>query len=120
MAFLAMHFATHGALIVLVALLAHLWKARRQGSAYVPSAAGNNPGVVLLAVAVPAQWVLLPLSLQALLLLCFIAGAWLLLVGDVLLATPRVRVATKLCNAGTALTLAGCGLLASGLIRAFL
>jgi hypothetical protein len=134
MAHIAMHFALHGAIVLLAGLIGGLCfvRAIRRGQTEVAwrvvYAGGCGAGVMLLALAVPAQWVVMPPVLQGLMLVALVLGTYLLVIGMYVAALRDARgspgggmahrVVTQLYAAGTITSLAGCALLVFGLLRA--
>lgn len=135
MAHLSMHFALHGAIVLLAGLVGGLFFARairlaRGEVAWrVVHAGGCAAGVMLLALAVPTQWVVMSPILQGLMALGFVLGTYLLVLGMFIAAIRSARgipaggsrvnrLVATLYATGTIATLTGSALLVLGLLCA--
>lgn len=132
---LSLLLALHGSIILLSGLIGGLFFARaiKQSSGEVAwrvvHAGGCAGGTMLLAIAVPVQWVSLSLTLTLVLAWSFVLGTYLLVAGMFVAAIWRVRgipgggsalnrLVSGLYGAGTLLTILGGGLLVLGLLAA--
>jgi hypothetical protein len=128
--------AMHGSIILLSGLAGGLFFARaiQRGSGEVAwrvvHAGGCAGGTMLLAIAMPVQWVSLSRALVHLLTWSLVLGAYLLVAGMFVAAVwnargipgggrPVNRLVNALYAAGTVSSLAGCALLVLGLIRTY-
>lgn len=126
--------ALHGSIILLSGLVGGLFFARaiKRSSGEVAwrvvHAGGCAAGTMLLAIAVPVQWVSLSPALELGLVWSLLLGTYLLVVGMFIAAIWRARgipgggsrlnrLVSGLYGAGTVLALLGCGLLVLGLFR---
>jgi cobalamin synthase len=133
---LSLLFALHGAIILFAGLVGGLFFARaikrRTGEVAwrVVHAGGCAGGALLLAIAVPLQWVSLSSILTLALAWGFLLGTYLLVSGMFVAAiwntrgisgggTPLNRLVNGLYGAGAALSLAASALLIVGLLRAY-
>lgn len=131
---LALQFALHGSIALLSGLIGGLFFARairtRRGELAwrVVHAGGCSAGAMLLAIAVPSQWVTLSHGLAIALGLGLIVGSYMLCTGMYVAAiwdvrgipgggSPLNRLVSGLYGVGTVLTLAGAALLTFGLAR---
>jgi hypothetical protein len=134
---LALQFALHGSIALLSGFIGGLFFARairqRRGEVAwrVVHAGGCSAGAMLLAIAVPSQWVTLGDSLKIIMAIGFIAGTYLFCAGMFIAAiwgtrgipgggTPLNRAVSRLYAAGTVTTLIGGFVLALGLLRSAL
>lgn len=130
---LSLQFALHGAIALFSGFLGGIFFARaiklgRSEVAWrVVHAGGCSAGAMLLAIAVPVQWVNLPLPLRITLGVGFIGGTYLLCLGMYVAAiwgargipgggSPLNKLVSGLYAAGTAFSFLGCGLLIAGLL----
>ena len=128
--------ALHGSIILLSGLVGGLFFARaiakRSGEVAwrVVHAGGCAGGTMLLAIAIPVQWVVLSESLVLGMIWSFLLGTYLLVTGMFVAAiwntrgipgggSPLNRLVNGLYALGTVLTLAGCVVLVVGLFRAY-
>jgi hypothetical protein len=135
MAHLSMHFALHGAVVLLSGFIGGLFFARaikrQQGEVAwrVVHAGGCSAGAMLMALAVPAQWVVMVPWLQGLMAAGLLLGTYLLVLGMFVAAIWNARgipgggrlvnrVVSALYAAGTVLSLLGGALLVFGLATA--
>ncbi|HEX2598565.1 MAG TPA: hypothetical protein VHL05_07320 [Terriglobales bacterium] len=131
---LALQFALHGSIALLLGLIGGLFFARaiktRHGEVAwrVVHAGGCAAGAMLLAIAMPSQWVTLSRTLAIAMGIGFIVGSYLLCAGMYVAAIWDVRgipgggsrlnrVVSALYAAGTILALFGSVLLTLGLLR---
>jgi len=131
---LALQFALHGSIALLLGLIGGLFFARaiktRHGEVAwrVVHAGGCSAGAMLLAIAMPSQWVTLSRTLAIAMGAGFIKGSYLLCAGMYVAAIWDVRgipgggsllnrVVSALYAAGTILALFGSVLLTLGLLR---
>ncbi len=131
----ALQFALHGSIALLSGLIGGLFFARaiRQGRGEVAwrvvHAGACSAGAMLLAIAVPSQWVVLADSLRIAMAAGLIAGCYLLCLGMYIAAiwgrrgipgggAPLNRAVSGLYAVGTVATLAGSVLLTIGLLNA--
>jgi hypothetical protein len=131
---LALQFAIHGSVALMSGLIGGIFFARaikqRRGEVAwrVVHAGGCSAGAMLLAIAVPAQWVALGDASRLSMGLGLIVGSYVLCVGMYISAiwgtrgipgggSPLNRLVSGLYVAGTVMTLIGCGLLVLGLLR---
>ena len=132
---LSLQFALHGSIALFLGLLGGIFFARairtsRGEVAWrVVHSGACVAGAMLLAIAVPAQWVDLPDSLRVALGVGFIGGAYLLCAGMFIAAIWNTRgipgggsglnrLVSGLYATGTALSFVGSGLLIAGLLAA--
>jgi hypothetical protein len=130
---LSLQFALHGALALLFGLVGGIFffRAIKLGRGEVAwrvvHAGACSAGAMLLAIAVPVQWIDLPNPFRVALGIGFIGGTYLLCLGMYIAAIWGVRgipgnrgrldrVVSGLYAAGTGLSLAGSGLLIAGLL----
>lgn len=128
--------ALNGSIILLSGLVGGLFFARaiKHSSGEVAwrvvHAGGCAGGTMLLAIAVPAQWVSLRPALELALVWSLLLGTYLLVIGMFVAAIWRARgipgggsglnrLVSGLYGTGTVLALLGCGLLVFGLFRAY-
>jgi hypothetical protein len=134
---LALQFALHGSIALMAGLVGGLFfaraiKSRRGEVAWrVVHAGGCSAGAMLLAIAVPSQWVTLGDAMAIAMGLGLIVGSYLLCLGMYVAAiwdargvpgggSPLNRLVAGLYGVGTIMTLIGCGLLVVGLLRSAL
>lgn len=134
---LQLQFALHGSIVLLYGLVGGLFFARaiRLGRGEVAwrvvHAGGCSAGAMLLAIAVPSQWVTLGPALQNIMAMGLIAGIYLFCVGMVIAAvwhtrgvpgggSPLNRLISRIYAAGAAATLTGSVVLTLGLLRSAL
>jgi hypothetical protein len=134
-AYISLHLALHGSIVLLSGLVGGLFFARaikqQKGEVAwrVVHAGGCSAGVMLLALAVPAQWVVMPDILAGLMVAGFVLGTYLLVLGMFVAAiwgtrgipghgSRMNRLVSGLYAAGAVATLATCALLVFGLLRA--
>jgi len=127
--------ALHGSIILLSGLVGGLFFARaikqRSGEVAwrVVHAGGCAGGAMLLAIAVPVQWVSLPDALRQVLVWSFLLGTYLLVLGMFVAAiwntrgipgggSPLNRLVSGLYGGGTIFSLVGGALLVLGLLKA--
>jgi hypothetical protein len=130
----SLQFALHGSVLLLAGLFGGLFFARaiKAGKGEVAWRVVHSgacaAGVMLLAIAVPAQWVSLAPALKQGMAIGIIAGAYLLCTGMYVAAIANTRgipgggtrvnrLVALLYGAGTALSFGGCTLLFYGLLR---
>jgi hypothetical protein len=133
MTLLALQFALHGSIALMSGLIGGLFFARaikrRRGEVAwrVVHAGGCSAGAMLLAIAVPSQWVTLGDLLKITMGLGLIVGSYVLCLGMYIAAvcdtrgipgggSPLNRLVSRLYGAGTVMTIIGCGLLVLGLL----
>jgi hypothetical protein len=131
---LALQLALHGSIALLAGLIGGLFFARairlRRGEVAwrVVHAGGCSAGVMLLAIAVPSQWITLGRTPSITMGVGLIGGSYLLCLGMYIAAiwdvrgipgggAPLNRLVAGLYGAGTVMTLVGCALLVLGLLR---
>ncbi len=134
---LALQFALHGSVVLLSGLIGGLFFAgaimRRRGEVAwrVVHAGGCSAGVMLLAIAVPSQWVVLGSTIKVAMAIGLIGGSYVLCVGMYIAAiwdargipgggTSLNRLVSRLYAIGTVMTLIGGVLLTIGLLRSAL
>jgi hypothetical protein len=134
---LALQFALHGSIALLSGLIGGLFFARaiktRRGEVAwrVVHAGGCSAGAMLLAIAVPSQWVTLSHVLAIAMGSGLVVGSYILCAGMYVAAiwdvrgipgggSPLNRLVSSLYAVGTVLTLAGGALLTFGLLRSAL
>lgn len=134
---LALQFALHGSIALMSGLVGGLCFARaiklRRGEVAwrVVHAGGCAAGAMLLAIAVPSQWVTLGDALKITMGVGLIVGSYVLCLGMYVAAiwdtraipgggSPLNRQVSGLYGAGTFMTVIGCGLLVFGLPRSAL
>jgi hypothetical protein len=132
----ALLLALHGSIVLLSGLVGGLFFARaiKRSSGEVAwrvvHAGGCAAGVMLLAIAMPIQWVSLPPVLELGLIWCLLLGTYLLVLGMFVGAIWRRRgipgggsglnrLVSGLYEAGTVLSLLGSALLVLGLFRTY-
>lgn len=125
--------ALHGSFILLAGLVGGLFFARaiKRSSGEVAwrvvHSGGCAAGVMLLAIAVPVQWVSLPAGMFPVMIWSVVSGTYLLVLGMFIAAIWRTRgipgggshlnrLVSSLYGGGTIVTLLGCGLLGFGLL----
>jgi hypothetical protein len=130
---LALQLALHGSILLMAGLIGGLFFARairlKRGEVAwrVVHAGGVAVGAMLLALAVPSQWMTLGSSARLGLGIGFIGGSYLLCLGMFIAAIfdtrgipgagpPLNRLVAGLYGLGTVMTLAGCALLIIGLL----
>ena len=133
----SLHFAAHGAIVLLSGLTGGIFFARaiKRSANEVPwrvvHSGGCSAGAMLLAIAYPIQLVVLESALVVLLSSALILGTYLLVFGMYIAAIWSARgipggggtlnrIVARLYFVGTALSLLGAALLVVGLLRAFL
>lgn len=131
---LALQFALHGSIALVSGLIGGLFFARaiklRRGEVAwrVVHAGGCSAGVMLLAIAVPSQWVALGGAFKVAMGIGLIAGCYVLCLGMYVAAiwgsrgipgggTSLNRLVSRLYGTGTLMTLVGGALLSVGLLR---
>jgi len=131
---LALQFALHGSIALMSGLIGGLFFARaikvRKGEVAwrVVHAGGCSAGAMLLAIAVPSQWVTLGEALAIAMGVGLIVGSYVLCLGMYVAAiwdtrgipgggTPLNRLVAGLYGVGTIMSLIGGGLLVLGLFR---
>lgn len=131
---LAVQFALHGSITLMLGLIGGLFFARaikhKRGEVAwrVVHAGGCSAGAMLLAIAAPSQWVHLSQSLQVSMALGLIGGSYVLCFGMYVAAiwdtrgipgggSPLNRLVSALYGVGTIMSLAGAALLVIGLLR---
>jgi hypothetical protein len=134
MTILPLQFALHGSIVLLGGLVGGLFFARAIGQGRgevawrVVHAGGCSAGVMLLAVAVPSQWMTLGAIPSIIMSVGFIVGTYLLCLGMYIAAiwdtrgipgggTPLNRLISGLYGTGTVMTLIGGVHLVYGLLR---
>lgn len=134
MTFLALQFALHGSIALMAGLVGGLFFARaikqRRGEVAwrVVHAGGCAAGAMLLAIAVPSQWVTGGEYLKVMMGAGLIVGSYSLCLGMYVAAIWDTRgipgggswlnrLVSGLYGTGTVMTLIGCGLLMLGLFR---
>ena len=136
MTFISVLLALHGSIILLSGLVGGLFFARaiKRSSGEVAwrvvHAGGCAGGTMLLAIAIPVQWVLLSHSMVRLMVWAFLLGAYLLVAGMFVAAIwntrgipggggPLNRLVNGFYAVGAVMTLAGSVLLVLGLLRGY-
>lgn len=131
---LALQFALHGSIALILGLIGGLFFARaiklkREEVAWrVVHAGGSSAGAMLLAIAVPSQWVHLSHPLQIAMGIGLIGGSYFLCLGRYVAASwdtrgipgggsPLNRIVSALYGVGTIMSLTGAALLVVGLFR---
>lgn len=131
---LPLQFALHGSIVLLGGLFGGLFFARAIGQSRgevawrVVHAGGCSAGVMLLAVAVPSQWMTLEAIPSIIMSVGFIVGTYFLCLGMYIAAiwdtrgipgggAPLNRLVSGLYGIGTVMTLIGGVLLVYGLLR---
>ncbi len=134
---LALQLALHGSVVLMSGLIGGLFfaraiKQRRSEVAWrVVHAGGCSAGAMLLAIAVPSQWVTLADALKIALVSSLVSGTYLLVLGMYVAAiwdtrgipgggSPLNRLVSGLYGVGTIMTLIGGALLVLGLLRSAL
>jgi hypothetical protein len=134
---LALQFALHGSIALLSGLIGGLFFARaikqRQGEVAwrVVHAGGCSAGAMLLAMAVPSQWVTLGDTLKISMAIGLIAGSYILCLGMYIAAIGKARgipgggtslnrLVSGLYGVGTVMALAGSAVFTIGLLRSAL
>jgi hypothetical protein len=131
---LALQFALHGSIALLAGLIGGLFFARaikqRRGEVAwrVVHSGGCAAGAMLLAIAIPSQWMTLGTTSALTMAIGLIGGSYLLCLGMYIAAiwdsrgipgggAPVNRVVSALYGTGTAMTLLGGALLVVGLLK---
>ncbi len=131
---LTLQFALHGSITLILGLIGGLFFARaiklKRGEVAwrVVHAGGSSAGAMLLAIAVPSQWVHLSHLLQIAMGIGLIGGSYFLCLGMYLAAiwdtrgipgggSPLNRLVSALYGVGTIMSLTGAALLVVGLFR---
>lgn len=132
---LALQFALHGSILLMAGLIGGLFFARaikqQRGEVAwrVVHAGGVAAGAMLLALAVPSQWMTAGAAAKLTVGVGFIGGSYLLCLGMFIAAifdtrgipgggSPLNRFVAALYGVGTVMSLAGCAVLVLGLLQA--
>jgi hypothetical protein len=131
---LALQFALHGSIALMSGLIGGLFFARaikrKHGEVAwrVVHAGGCSAGAMLLAIAVPSQWVTMSGATSIIMAIGLIGGSYVLCLGMYVAAiwdvrgipgggTALNRLVSTLYGLGTVMTLLACALLVLGLLR---